>query len=174
MSYLITEEYVTETCPSISTNNNGITIAAALQMVTLRYMKKLLSTDLYQLYVDYVDAPAPTPLTNYQAELFELVKYYMALQVERHMLTNLVEIGAKGATVEATAATLEIVTFKRQELAAAILSFETEIQDYLDAHAPEFPEYKPKCEAAPGQVKRNRANNPFGISLEPDRPRIFR
>ena len=172
MKYLITEEFVKETCPSISLNSNGITVAAALQMVTLRYMKKLLSTGLYQLYSDYVNADQPQPLTHPQAELFELVQLYMALQVERHMLTNLVEIGNKGTTAEATAATLDVVTFKRQELASSILNFESDIQNYLAAHAPEFPEYTPPL--SEGSFRGPRTKNPFGISLEPDRPIVYR
>lgn len=173
MNYLITEEFVKQTCPSISLNSNGITVQAALQMVTLRYMKKLLSTGLYGLYSDYVNADQPQSLTPAQAELFELVQLYMALQVERHMLTNLVEIGNKGTTAEATAASLEVVTFKRQELAASILAFEGDIQNYLAAHAQDFPEYTPPPgEAGPGRGPRTK--NPFGISLEPDRPIVYR
>lgn len=173
MNYLITEKFVKETCPTISTNNNGVNVAAALQMVTLRYMKKLLSNDLYQFYSDYVNASPQPVLTSHQEELFELVKVYMALQVERHMLTNLVEISSKGTTAEQNAATLEIVNYKRQELQASILGFENDIQNYLEDNAVEFPQYKPKCEVAATTNQRNRAKNPFGLSLEPDRKIIF-
>jgi hypothetical protein len=185
MNYLIDEFYVKETCPSISVSTNGITIAAALQIVTLRYMKKLLSTDLFDFYSAYVNAVAPAPfptplpapfptsptLTAAKAELFDLVQLYMALQVERHMLTNVVDITNKGATVEQTAATLELITYKRQEIGATILSLEGEIKDYLDSHPADFPEYKPATEA--GAFKANRTQNPFGISLAPDRPRVY-
>jgi hypothetical protein len=173
MKYLITEKYIKDTCPSISTNNNGVNIAAACQMVTLRYMKKLLSTDLFQFYSDYVNAVSPTPLTSYQEELFGLVQYYMALQVERHMLTNLIDVSNKGATAEQNAASLELVTYKRQELQASILDFENEIQSYLDTNAAEFPQYKPTCEVAT-LSQRSRTKNPFGLSLEADKPILYK
>jgi hypothetical protein len=173
MNYLIDEKFVKLTCPSISVSANGITIAAALQIVTLRYLKKLLSTDLHDLYAAYVNDAQPVPLTTQQGELFDLVKIYMALQVERHMLTNVVEITTKGATVDQAAATLELITYKRQEITASILSLETDIKDYLDQHAADFPEYKPATEAGADYQKRHRAQNPFGISLAPDQPRIY-
>ena len=161
MSYLIDEKYLSD-FTSVSQNKNAKDIRVAFQAVTLIHVKPLLGNPLFDLY--HVHVESASVLTDKQAALFDMIKYYMALKVEREMLFNLVTISNKGATEEDKAASLELVTMKRQSIENRASAIKKNILEYLKIHKSDFPEYYPKP---------TTLSNFSGISFDNSLPRYI-
>lgn len=145
MLFLIDDAYLTNHT-SVSTSNRDKNIKVALQSVTLINVKPLLGIPLYSLYEAHV--ATDKVLTSKQAELFELIQYFMALRVEREMMFNVLNVNNKGATQEDHTASIEVVTAKRQDVEAKADFVKRSILKYLGTHKLDFPEFYPE----PNQV----------------------
>lgn len=138
--YLIDEKYLAD-FTSVCINKNAKDIKVAFQAATMIYIKPLLGIALYELFENH--ASSNSLLNPKQAQLFEMIKYFMALKVEREMIFNLVTISNKGATEEDKAATLELATSMRQSVESKAATIKKNILDYLKENKADFPEYYP-------------------------------
>ena len=158
--YLIDEKYLSD-YTSVSINKNAKDIKVAFQAVTIIHVKPLLGIALYELLETHV--ASTIELTAKQAQLFDMVKYFMALKVEREMLYNIISISNKGATEEEKAASVETVTVKRQAVESQAASVKKNILSYLNTNKADFPEFYPET---------NTQDFTSGIIFEPVR-RIY-
>jgi hypothetical protein len=142
--YLIDEKYLAD-YTSVSINKNAKDIKVAFQAVTIIHLKPLLGIALYGLLESFIEGIAE--LSDKQFELLDMVKYYMALKVEKEMLFNIVNISNKGATEEDRAANLETVTTLRQLAESKAASVKKNILTFLADNKDDFPEYFPKLDA---------------------------
>lgn len=138
--YLIDEKYLTD-YTSVSLTKNAKDIKVAFQAATIISVKPLLGIALYELYENHL--LTSNLLNRKQGELFEMIKYFMALKVEREMLFNLVNINNKGATEADKAASLELSTSMRQAVDSKAATVKKNILEFLKENKDDFPEYYP-------------------------------
>lgn len=143
MIYLISQKYLSETA-NVSIQANDKNILVAFKAVTEIDVKPLLGIPLYQLLQSKVESETESTFTTEQAELFDLVKYFMSLRVWREMMFDMLNISNKGATESDHQANLDLIKLKRLETEHKAESIRKRILSYLNNNKPAFPQFFPE------------------------------